>query len=94
MDQAKGILAFIQAKHPDKNYDVDRAMSDLVRYTRKPETLSEEIVGKSIMTLLSTILFLKLPPEIQTSIRSENLPVSQEYLFAANLDCPDLRNSL
>ncbi|MCX5814574.1 MAG: ParB/RepB/Spo0J family partition protein [Proteobacteria bacterium] len=44
IDQAKGILAFIQAKHPDKGYDVDGAMSELVRYTRKPETLSEEIV--------------------------------------------------
>ncbi|MCX5815412.1 MAG: ParB/RepB/Spo0J family partition protein, partial [Proteobacteria bacterium] len=27
MDQAKGILAFIQAKLPDKNYDVDGVMS-------------------------------------------------------------------
>ncbi|MCX5807973.1 MAG: ParB/RepB/Spo0J family partition protein [Proteobacteria bacterium] len=61
MDQAKGILAFVQAKHPDKGYDVDSVMSELVRYTRKPETLSEEVVktfltiveisGKSIMTL-------------------------------------------
>jgi len=45
MDQAKGILEYIQAKLPDKNYDVDGVMSDLVRYTRKPETLSEEIVN-------------------------------------------------
>jgi hypothetical protein len=33
---------------------------------------------------------LKLSDEIQTAIRQGNLPVSQGYLFAANLDCPDL----
>jgi ParB-like chromosome segregation protein Spo0J len=41
MDQAKGILAYIQAKHPDKNYDVDGVMSDLVMYNRRPADLSE-----------------------------------------------------
>ncbi|MCX5809755.1 MAG: ParB/RepB/Spo0J family partition protein [Proteobacteria bacterium] len=99
MDQAKGILAYIQAKHPDKNYDADGVMSELVRYTRKPETLQEEvvktvltiseIVGKSIMTLFNGLSLLKLPDEIQAAIRQGNLPVSQGYLFAANLECPD-----
>jgi len=99
MDQAQGILAFIQAKHPDKGYDVDGVMSDLVKYEMKPESLSEEIVdtlsttaeisGKSTRTILRTISLLKLPPEIQAEIRTGNLPVSQGYLFAANLDCPD-----
>ena len=32
---------------------------------------------------------MKLPPEIQAEIRVGNLPVSQGYLFAANLECPD-----
>ena len=99
MDQAKGILAFIQAKHPDKNYDVDGVMSELVNYNRSPDYVSEgfsatvaetlEISGKSIRTLHRTISLLKLPPEIQTEIRAVNLSVSQGYLFAANLDCPD-----
>jgi hypothetical protein len=40
--------------------------------------------------LLRTISLLKLSPEIQESIRQGNLPVSQGYLFAANLECPDL----
>ena len=48
-----------------------------------------EITGKSIRTLLRTISLLKLPDEIQAEIRAGNLPVSQGYLFAANLDCPD-----
>jgi ParB-like chromosome segregation protein Spo0J len=100
IDQAKGILSFIQARHPDKGYDVDGVMSDLVSYNRRPEDLAEEIAdtlsaiaeisGKSTRTLLRTISLLKLPPEIQAAIRAENLPVSQGYLFAANLDCPDL----
>ncbi len=100
IDQAKGILSFIQARHPDKGYDVDGVMSDLVSYNRRPEDLAEEIAdtlsaiaeisGKSTRTLLRMISLLKLSPEIQAAIRAENLPVSQGYLFAANLDCPDL----
>ncbi|MCX5812457.1 MAG: hypothetical protein NT178_07915 [Proteobacteria bacterium] len=95
-------MAFIQAKHPDKGYDVDGVMSDLVSYNRRPEDLPEEIVftvkaiseisGKSYPTLFRTISLLNLSPEIQTSISSGNLTVSQGYLFAANLDCPDLKN--
>jgi hypothetical protein len=49
-----------------------------------------EISAKSMQTLHRTISLLKLSPEIQAEIRSGNLPVSQGYLFAANLDCPDL----
>jgi hypothetical protein len=100
IDQAKGILAYIQAKHSDKGYDVDGVMSELVNYDRRPEDLSGEIAdtlsaiaeisGKSIRTLSRTISLLKLSPEIQAEIRLGNLPVSQGYLFAANLDCPDL----
>jgi ParB family transcriptional regulator, chromosome partitioning protein len=102
IDQAKGILAFIQAKHPDKNYDVDGVMSDLVNIIRAsgyaPENFSAtvaetlEISGKSIRTLYNGISLLKLPPEIQAAIQEGNLPVSQGYLFAANLDCPDRMN--
>ena len=97
IDQAKGILAYIQDKHPDKGYDVDDVMSVLVDIQLRPENLSNEITfnvnviseisGKSYPTLFRTISLLKLPDEFQTAIRSENLPVSQGYLFAANLDC-------
>ncbi|MCX5805582.1 MAG: ParB/RepB/Spo0J family partition protein [Proteobacteria bacterium] len=45
IDQAKGILSFIQAKHPDKNYNLDGVMSELVKYNRKPETLSNAVVS-------------------------------------------------
>ncbi|MCX5809958.1 MAG: ParB/RepB/Spo0J family partition protein [Proteobacteria bacterium] len=44
MDQAKGILSFIQARHPDKNYDVDGVMNDFIKYDRRPDDLTQEVV--------------------------------------------------
>ncbi|MCX5815897.1 MAG: ParB/RepB/Spo0J family partition protein [Proteobacteria bacterium] len=100
MDQAKGILAFVQAKHPDKGYDVNGLMNELILYKRRPDDLSDkiaptvgaiiEITGKSINTLFNGLSLLKLSPEIQAAVSDGTLPVSQGYLFAANLDCPDL----
>jgi ParB-like chromosome segregation protein Spo0J len=100
MDQAKGILAYIQAKLPDKGYDVDGVMNELVVYERRPgdqleeirETVSRisEIAGKTIRTLYNGLSLLKNPEEIRTAISEGTLQVSQGYLFASNLDCPDL----
>ena len=102
MDQAKGILAFIRARHPDKGYDVDGVMAEFVNIMRRPDSVSEEIAFtvnaiaqisvKSYPTLFRTLSLLKLSPEIQAEIRAGNLPVSQGYLFAANLECPDRMN--
>jgi hypothetical protein len=74
-------------------------MSEFVSYDRRPEDLPKEIAdtlsaiaeicGKSTRTMLRTISLLKLPDEVQAAIRAGNLSVSQGYLFAANLDCPD-----
>jgi hypothetical protein len=104
MDQAKGILAYIQAKLPDKGYDVNGVMNELTSYNRRPEDVPEEIAftvkaiievsGKSIPTLFRTLSLLKLFDEIQMAIQQGNLPVSQGYLFAANLECPDFKNSV
>ena len=79
-------------------------MSELVNYDRRPEGVSDviaatvaailQITGKSTKTLFNGLSLLKLSDEIQAAIRSGTLQVSQGYLFAANLDCPDLRNSL
>jgi hypothetical protein len=90
--------------HAGKGYSVDGVMSELVSYNRSPDYVSEdfsatvaetlEISGKSIRTLHRTISLLKLSPEIQAEIRAEKLPVSQGYLFAANLDCPDLMKAV
>ncbi|MCX5806781.1 MAG: hypothetical protein NT010_12090 [Proteobacteria bacterium] len=99
IDQAKGILAYIQAKHPDKGYNLDGVMSDLMKVQLRPDDLPEDVVftvntvaqisGKSYPTLFSTISLLKLVPKIQDVISNGKLPVSQGYLFAANLGSPD-----
>ena len=75
IDQAKGILAFIQAKHPGIIYNVDGIMSELMNYDRRPEDVSKEfaatvaatieISGKSTRTLHRTMSLLKLVPKIQ-----------------------------
>lgn len=100
IDQAKGIMAYIQAKYPDRGFNLDRVTSVLVSIMRAPDRTPEdfafnvnaiaEISGKSYPTLFRMISLLKNPPEIQTAIREGNLPVSQGYLFAANLDCPNI----
>ena len=100
MDQAKGILSFVQARHPDKGYDVDGVINELMNYNLKPDSVLKEVTdtvsviaeisGKSTRTLHRTISLLKLSDEIQAAIRAGTLPVSQGYLFAANLECPDL----
>jgi ParB family transcriptional regulator, chromosome partitioning protein len=99
IDQAKGILAYIQAKHPDKGYDLDGVMSELVKYNRRSKDLPKEVATtvvasakitvKSITTLYSSLSLLKLVPKIQDVISIGTLPVSQGYLFAANLGSPD-----
>ncbi|MCX5817470.1 MAG: ParB/RepB/Spo0J family partition protein [Proteobacteria bacterium] len=99
IDQAKGILAYIQAKLPDKNYDVDDIMRELVSYDRGSEyvadgfseTFSEivQIVGKTTRTLFNGLSLLKLPDTIRTVVSDGTLSISQGYIFAANLDCPD-----
>ncbi len=104
IDQAQAILAFVQAKLPDKNYDVDRVLNELVSYDRRQDSMSEavavtvtammQIAGKSPKTLYNFVSLLKLPSEIRSAVYDGRLPVSQGYLFAANLDCPDLATIL
>ncbi|MCX5811668.1 MAG: ParB/RepB/Spo0J family partition protein [Proteobacteria bacterium] len=93
-------IALQLTEHPGKEYDVDGVMNILVEIQLRPENLSDEITftlnvitqisAKSYPTLFRTISLLKLSPEIQTAISAGNIPVSQGYLFASNLDCPDL----
>jgi hypothetical protein len=88
----------------EKEYDVDGVMNDLTSYNRRLEDVPEEVAftvkaiieisGKSIPTLFRTLSLLKLSDEIQAAIQQGNLPVSQGYLFAANLDCPDLMKAV
>lgn len=60
-----GILAFIEARHPDNNYGVDVVVNMLVSYDRRSEGLPEavtdtvsvivKIAGKSIMTTFRAV---------------------------------------
>ena len=71
-----------------------------MNYNLKPDSVLREVTdtvsviavisAKSTRTLLRMLSLSKLSPEIQMAIREENFPVSQGYIFAANLDCPDL----
>jgi hypothetical protein len=66
----------------------------------KPELLPTELVetvstaaqisGKSARTFYNVLSLLKLPREVQKAAGACTLPVSQGYIFAAHLDCPDL----
>ncbi len=99
IDQAKGMLAYIQAKLPEKGYNVDGVITELMNYNLKPDSVLKEatetfsviaqIAGKSTRTLINVISLLRLPAEMQTAVSDATLPVSQGYLFATNLDCPD-----
>ena len=83
---------------------MDGVINELMNYNRRPEDVPEEIAftvkaiievsGKSIPTLFRTISLLKNSDEIQMAIQQGNLPVSQGYLFAANLECPDLMKAV
>jgi ParB family chromosome partitioning protein len=100
VDQAKGFLAYVQTKHPDKGFDLDGVMNTIVNFNRDPGRLLEDVAitvkaivkisGKSALTLYRALSLLKLSDEIQAALREGKLPVSQGYLFAANLDNPDL----
>ena len=89
IDQAKGIFTYIQVKLPDKTYDVDGVMSDLIKYDRKPELVPDELVatvatalqisGKSTKTLFNGLSLLKLPPEIQIAIRAGTLKFLRDF---------------
>jgi ParB-like chromosome segregation protein Spo0J len=78
IDQAKGILALIQVRHPDKGYNLDGVMSEFLNYDRRLENVSKEfaatvaaiiqISGKSTRTLHRALSLLKLVPKIQEAI--------------------------
>ncbi len=100
IDQAKhpGLSASAEGQAGNV-YNLDGVMSELINYDLKPNSVSAEmtdtlsviskISGKSTRTMFRTISLLKLVPKIQDAISSGKLPVSQGYIFAANLGSPD-----
>ena len=68
VDQAQGILEYIQAKLPDRNYDVDGLMAAFVNAQTRLDDLPEEVAftvnaiaqisAKSYPTLFRTMSLL------------------------------------
>jgi ParB family transcriptional regulator, chromosome partitioning protein len=101
IDLAHGVMKYLRAKKAvSDEKDFPAAMALLVNFNRSPAQLSEavsttvveisQIAGKSITTLFNTLSLLRLNSTIQDAVKQGTLLVSQGYLFAANLDCPDL----
>ncbi len=100
IDLAEGVLKYLHIKHADSNQGLPYALGVLTRFSIAPndlantvrETISQicKITGKSARTLFNMLSLLRLNSTIQEALRKEALLVSQGYLFAANLDCPDL----
>jgi ParB-like chromosome segregation protein Spo0J len=98
IDKANGILAFFQNRH--SGMDLDAVMNDLILYDREDQRVPGEIVatvatiskiaGIKARSIQNVLSLLRLPPEIQDSVKKGEIGVSQGYLFAANLENPGL----
>jgi hypothetical protein len=75
-------------------------MNELASYDRGSEytypgfsaTVAEnlKISAKSTRMVHRILSLLKLPRKMQRAVGEGTLPVSQRYLFATHLDCPDI----
>jgi ParB-like chromosome segregation protein Spo0J len=98
IDKANGILAFFQNRH--SGMDLDAIMNDLILYDREDQRVPGDIVatvatiskiaGIKARSIQNVLSLLRLPPEIQDSVKKGAIGVSQGYLFAANLENPGL----
>ena len=100
IDEAGAMVAYIQARHEDEGLDLDAVMNVLVTMDRDPSRVDPEIAvtvtairnisGKSSSSLRRSFSLLRLPEEIQNALREGLIGVSLGYIFAANVDHPDL----
>ena len=98
IDKANGILAFFQNRH--SGMDLDAVMNDLILYDREDQRVPGDIVatvatiskiaGIKARSIQNVLSLLRLPPEIQGSVKKGEIGVSQGYIFAANLENPGL----
>jgi ParB family chromosome partitioning protein len=102
IDKANGIVSYIRFRHPDM--DLDGIVSGLITL-RRDETRVEngfaltvsaivKVIGISIPSIQNILSLLRLEKDIQDTIRTGAIPVSQGYIFADNLDNPGLRQVL
>jgi hypothetical protein len=76
------IINVITTRILGKNSDDEAAISTV--------DVANRILGKSLSTLRNTLMLLKLPKEIRQAVKTGQIGVSQDYIFAANLDNPPL----
>ena len=98
IDKANGILSLFKLRHGDM--DLGAVINTLLTYDRDPGRVKNEFAetvsaiiksfGKTTRSIENWLSLLKLPAEIQSALKEGTLPVSQGYVFAANLDNPSL----
>jgi len=99
IDEANAYVRFFLASHD--NLGAAEINNILVTYQRDKERVSPEIAstvdaisdisGKSISSLRNRLTLLRLPEEVQASLRTGEIPPSQGYILAENPDHPDIR---
>jgi len=104
IDKANGIVAFFQSRHGEQLPDLDSVYSVLMTYEIDPgrvesnvaETVSAivKIIGVTPRSIRNILSLLRLAEDIQETIRTGVVPVSQGYILAENLDNPGLRDVL
>lgn len=100
IDTAQAVVGYFQARHPEEGFDADGIINRMMNLEREPERVNagitdtvsviQKISGKSIRSLERSCSLLRLPEEIQGALREGKLGVSQGYIFAANLDHPNM----
>ncbi len=98
IDKANGILSLFKLRHGDM--DLGAVINTLLTYDRDPGRVKNEFAetvsaiiksfGKTTRSIENWLSLLKLPAVIQSALKEGTLPVSQGYVFAANLDNPSL----
>jgi ParB family chromosome partitioning protein len=100
IDTANALISCFNACHSEVNLDgllnlfvlykvdIKRVKSE---YVSTLDTLLK-VSGKSATSINRMLSLLKLPPEVQSSVRGGELTLTQGYAFAAHLDNPSLMN--
>ena len=100
IDTAQAVVGYVQARHGEEGLDAEGIVNTMILVERDPDRVKKEVAdtvstivnisGKSLRSVQRTCSLLKLPEEIQNALREGAIGVSQGYIFAVNLDHPNL----
>jgi ParB family chromosome partitioning protein len=98
IDEANAFVNYFNACHDE--IDPQEFGNILLLCQREPQRVSQEVVatvatiaditGKSISSIRNRLTLLRLPAELQMSLKKGGITPSQGYILAANLTLPDL----